>query len=50
MPGSIKSKFQINQMKMLQTVSGNHDIKLMGAAWSSPPWMKTNNDWTGTYV
>jgi O-glycosyl hydrolase len=21
----------------------------MGAAWSSPPWMKTNNDWTGTY-
>ncbi len=22
-------------------------IKLFASAWSSPPWMKTNNDYTG---
>lgn len=24
-----------------------YDLKLLGAAWSSPKWMKTNNAWSG---
>ena len=35
------------QIKNLRTVSGNWDIKFVGAAWSSPKWMKTNGEWTG---
>lgn len=38
---------KIEQINALKTISENNDIKLVGAAWSSPPWMKTNNDWTG---
>ncbi|XP_055677795.1 lysosomal acid glucosylceramidase [Lutzomyia longipalpis] len=37
----------INKIKHLQDVSGNRNIKFLGSAWSSPIWMKTNNDWTG---
>ncbi|XP_065074238.1 lysosomal acid glucosylceramidase [Ochlerotatus camptorhynchus] len=39
---------KIEQIKELMEVSDNHEIKFMGAAWSSPRWMKTNNDWTGS--
>lgn len=37
----------VEQLKQLMEVSKNKDIKLVGSAWSSPKWMKTNNDWTG---
>lgn len=37
----------VEQLKQLMEVSKNRDIKLVGSAWSSPRWMKTNNDWTG---
>lgn len=37
----------MEQIEVLKKVSNNHDIKFVGAAWSSPRWMKTNNDWTG---
>lgn len=23
------------------------ELKLIGSAWSAPPWMKTNNDYSG---
>lgn len=38
---------QISQLNDLKTVSANDNIKIIGAAWSPPPWMKTNDDWTG---
>lgn len=38
---------RIEQINELKRVTGNHDIKLFGAAWSPPTWMKTNGDWTG---
>lgn len=39
---------KIQQINELKKVTGNHDIKVFGAAWSSPRWMKTNGDWSGT--
>lgn len=38
---------KIDQINELKKVSENADIKFVGAAWSPPPWMKTNGDWTG---
>lgn len=38
---------KLEQIKELKKVSKNHDIKVIGAAWSPPTWMKTNGDWTG---
>lgn len=38
---------KVAQIKKLMQYSGNSDIKFIGAAWSSPRWMKTNNAWTG---
>lgn len=38
---------RIRQIKYLRELTENNDIRIFGAAWSSPPWMKTNNDWTG---
>ncbi|CAO1436681.1 unnamed protein product [Diamesa hyperborea] len=38
---------KIKQINKLRTVANNHDIKFVGAAWSPPKWMKTNDDWTG---
>lgn len=38
---------KVSQIKELMIVTGNSDIKFVGAAWSSPKWMKTNNAWTG---
>uniref|UniRef100_A0A1L8DQR2 Glucosylceramidase n=2 Tax=Nyssomyia neivai TaxID=330878 RepID=A0A1L8DQR2_9DIPT len=37
----------IRKIKHLQLISGNNQIKFLASAWSSPIWMKTNNDWTG---
>ncbi|XP_001657204.2 glucosylceramidase [Aedes aegypti] len=39
---------KIEQIKELMEVTGNRDIKFMGAAWSPPRWMKSNNDWSGS--
>ncbi|EDW84359.1 uncharacterized protein Dwil_GK13189 [Drosophila willistoni] len=38
---------RVAQMKRLIEVSGAKNLKIKGAAWSAPPWMKTNNKWTG---
>ncbi|KNC29753.1 hypothetical protein FF38_05244 [Lucilia cuprina] len=38
---------KIEQIKRLKTVALLDDLKIMAAAWSPPPWMKTNNNWTG---
>lgn len=38
---------RIEQLNELKEVTQNADIKLIGAAWSPPPWMKTNNKWSG---
>lgn len=38
---------KINQISELKNVADNYDIKVFGAAWSPPKWMKTNGDWTG---
>ncbi|XP_058840027.1 lysosomal acid glucosylceramidase-like [Topomyia yanbarensis] len=39
---------KIAQIQELMDVADNHDIKFMGAAWSPPRWMKSNNDWSGS--
>ncbi|XP_037040601.1 lysosomal acid glucosylceramidase-like isoform X2 [Bradysia coprophila] len=38
---------RISQLSDLKSAAGIDEIKFIGAAWSPPPWMKTNNDWTG---
>lgn len=38
---------KIEQIKVLQKIADNHDIKFIGAAWGPPKWMKTNGEWTG---
>ncbi|XP_073820115.1 lysosomal acid glucosylceramidase-like [Musca autumnalis] len=38
---------KVEQIKRLQRVTAIKDLKIMAAAWSPPPWMKTNNNWTG---
>uniref|UniRef100_A0A1A9X2C4 Glucosylceramidase n=1 Tax=Glossina brevipalpis TaxID=37001 RepID=A0A1A9X2C4_9MUSC len=38
---------KIQQIERLKKVALMDEIKIMAAAWSSPPWMKTNNAWTG---
>ncbi|EDW43362.1 GM26520 [Drosophila sechellia] len=38
---------RVAQIKRLIEVSGVKNLLVKGAAWSSPPWMKTNNRWTG---
>jgi glucosylceramidase len=38
---------KIKQVEELKRVTNNHNIKLIGAAWSPPRWMKTNGEWSG---
>ncbi|KAH8281150.1 hypothetical protein KR054_012512, partial [Drosophila jambulina] len=38
---------RLAQIKRLIEVSGVKKLLVKGAAWSAPPWMKTNNRWTG---
>lgn len=38
---------KVEQLKRLKRVAQLQDLKIMAAAWSAPPWMKTNNRWTG---
>ena len=40
----------MGQIKELKRVANNYDIKIMGAAWSPPKWMKSNNEWSGASV
>lgn len=38
---------KVEQIKRLKEVSKVSELKIKGAAWSPPPWMKSNNKWTG---
>lgn len=38
---------KVEQIKRLKDVSKLTNLKIKAAAWSSPPWMKNNNKWTG---
>ncbi|SPP81209.1 lysosomal acid glucosylceramidase [Drosophila guanche] len=38
---------RVSHIKRLVEVSGVKNLRIKGAAWSAPPWMKTNNKWTG---
>ncbi|XP_037885210.1 lysosomal acid glucosylceramidase [Glossina fuscipes] len=38
---------KIQQIERLKQVALIDNIRIMAAAWSPPPWMKTNNAWTG---
>ncbi|KAM7359469.1 glucocerebrosidase 1b [Cochliomyia hominivorax] len=38
---------KIQQINRIKSVAQLNDLKIMAAAWSPPPWMKTNNNWTG---
>ncbi|XP_053669820.1 lysosomal acid glucosylceramidase [Anopheles nili] len=42
-----RDQAKVSQIQELVRVTGNEDIRFIGAAWSPPRWMKTNNDWTG---
>lgn len=41
---------KIHQINELKKVTKNSAIKIVGAAWSPPKWMKSNNDYTGFSV
>lgn len=38
---------RVEQIKRLRDISGVENLRIKAAAWSAPPWMKTNNRWTG---
>ncbi|KAI8045127.1 hypothetical protein M5D96_001306 [Drosophila gunungcola] len=38
---------RVAQIRRLVEVSGVKNLLVKGTAWSAPPWMKTNNRWTG---
>lgn len=38
---------KVKQIHSLIEVTKNVGIKFLGAAWSPPKWMKSNNEWTG---
>lgn len=38
---------KVEQIREIVNLTKNYDIKIMGAAWSPPKWMKTNNQWSG---
>ncbi|EDV91464.1 lysosomal acid glucosylceramidase [Drosophila grimshawi] len=38
---------RVGQIKRMKEVSGETNLRIKGAAWSPPKWMKTNNEWTG---
>lgn len=41
----------VDNLKIIQEIAGGADkIKIKAAAWSPPPWFKSNNDWTGASV
>ncbi|CAD6992978.1 unnamed protein product [Ceratitis capitata] len=40
-------KKRIEQIKHLKEVTNVENLRIKAAAWSPPPWMKTNNKWTG---
>lgn len=42
-----RDMLKVQQIQKLRAAAQNDDIKFVGAAWSSPRWMKTNNAWTG---
>jgi glucosylceramidase len=42
-----RDELKISQINELVKITGNNDIKLIGATWSPPRWMKTNKEWTG---
>lgn len=37
----------IERIREIRKIVGADNLKLKGAAWSPPPWMKTNRRWTG---
>jgi glucosylceramidase len=41
---------KIHQINELKKITKNQEIKILGAAWSPPKWMKSNNDYTGFSV
>ena len=44
---SAQDEQKVEQISRMLQVAGLKNIKIMAAAWSSPRWMKSNNDWTG---
>lgn len=42
-----RDELKVKHLKEIRNITQNTDIKLLGAAWSSPRWMKSNNDWAG---
>lgn len=38
---------RVKHLKRLVDITNNHDIKLLGSAWSAPPWMKNSGAWSG---
>lgn len=38
---------RLEQIRAMQSAISGLDIRLMFAAWSSPKWMKSNNNWSG---
>ncbi|XP_073816320.1 lysosomal acid glucosylceramidase-like [Musca autumnalis] len=42
-----RDQTKAEQIKRLMAVANPKNLRIKGAAWSAPPWMKTNNRWTG---
>lgn len=38
---------KVEQIHAIKSVSNIDNIKIFGSAWSPPPWMKSNNAWSG---
>ncbi|XP_059218801.1 lysosomal acid glucosylceramidase isoform X2 [Stomoxys calcitrans] len=43
----LRDQTKVKQIHRLKEVAEPNNLRIKGAAWSAPPWMKTNNKWTG---
>ncbi|XP_054742491.1 lysosomal acid glucosylceramidase-like isoform X1 [Anastrepha obliqua] len=45
-----RDEIKVQQMQRLKLVADLENLKIIAAAWSSPPWMKSNERWSGLGV
>lgn len=45
-----RDKLHNTQFKEMQQITGNSDIRFIGAVWSPPLWMKAKHEWYGAAV
>lgn len=46
----VRDEKMVENLRLIKEIMGSDTLKIKGAAWSPPPWFKSNRDWTGASV